>query len=359
MTLSEAYAKNRPNFLNGLRLLLAAGVIAWHSFALTGRDFSGLPAAQQLLSQVFVDGFFAISGFLIARSWMRNPNVRSFLQARALRILPAFWVCLIVTGLLFSPLSNLLSGAREPWAVLATAGPYIYMVGNAALWVFQRGIEGTLTHVPYQESWNGSLWTLAWEVMCYVAVMTLGLLHLIGRKAVLWILFVVILSASVGEQILDLEIATLENALRFGLMFLAGTLVAAHSDDVRVSKRLMSVAFILVGAAAFTPDYRLIGALPLAYGLIALGGLVSYGKLEFRNDVSYGLYIYAFPVQQLLASAGLYGLDVAVFWLLSTMLTVVLAAASWFLVEKPILRQKGRVRSRRGRLRTAPGVITR
>lgn len=84
--LSQVFDR-RANGLNLLRLLLAAGVIVWHSFPLTGHDVGWGPA-RQFLSSISVDGFFAISGFLITGSWLTRPKLLSFLRARALRILP-------------------------------------------------------------------------------------------------------------------------------------------------------------------------------------------------------------------------------------------------------------------------------
>ena len=88
----------RNNALNALRLAMAAEVILWHFFAVTGRVPPSAPV-RQLLFGVGSDGFFAISGFLITRSWINNPRVRDYLVARALRILPGLYVCLVVTAL--------------------------------------------------------------------------------------------------------------------------------------------------------------------------------------------------------------------------------------------------------------------
>src|SRR3954464_14054647 len=75
------------NALNAIRLLLAISVIVWHSFPLTGAAMPPKPVAQ-VLGEAGVDGFFAISGFLIVSSWMRHPQWWAYLKARFLRILP-------------------------------------------------------------------------------------------------------------------------------------------------------------------------------------------------------------------------------------------------------------------------------
>ena len=83
------------------------------------------------------------------------------------------------------------------------------------------------------------------------------------------------------------------------------------------------------------PDYRVVGAIPLAYAVIVSGALIQNKRLRLRTDLSYGVYIYAFPTQQLLAICGLVWLHPSVFFVVSAIATLPLAAVSWFLVEKP------------------------
>lgn len=335
--IADAYAPRRPNLLNVIRLLLAVGVIVWHSTSLTGKPYDGV--AAEFLGAVFVDGFFAVSGFLILRSWVRNPKVAEFLAARALRIFPAFWLCLVVTGLLFAPLSQLLAGSSPGFQ----ADNALYIVRNAALWIFQFGIQDTLQDVPYPGVWNGSLWTLAWEFLCYLAVLGLGLLGLwkyrwsaAAALGVVWLA-----SAFSVDDVIGSDNVT--NALRFSLMFLSGCVLAQFQDRIRISWAGAAAAAALVAASVWLPDYRLLGGPALAYLLIAIGGLVSRERLGLRNDISYGVYIYAFPVQQLLATWGGANSEPLMFALLATILTVPLAMLSWFGLERPMIRMRRKV----------------
>ena len=160
MNLDRAFDP-RSNSLNAVRLVLSLGVIYWHSFALTGAEIS-LGPARQFLSQVWVDAFFAISGFLIVSSWIRNPSAVTFLRARCVRILPAFYGCLFITAFVFAPLSLVVAGESADWV----PGAFHYVMSNSALWIREFGITGTLEDVPFPGVWNGSLWTLGWEFSC-------------------------------------------------------------------------------------------------------------------------------------------------------------------------------------------------
>jgi peptidoglycan/LPS O-acetylase OafA/YrhL len=328
----------RHNALNALRLALALSVIVWHSFPLTGADI-GLAPVRQIVSRASVDGFFAISGYLIVSSWIRDPRWLAFLRARALRILPAFWTCLIVTAAVFAPLSVMIRGAALPPGFVADSVSYV--VRNAALYMVQYDIAGTPSAVPYPNAWNGALWTLFWEASCYVGVLVVGVLGLMRRRAIFPSLFVVATLGVIVTSYGPVENFYVVTGSRFGIMFLAGALIHRHRDRIPVSPVLLIAASAVTIGAAWLPDYRVIAALPLAYVVICLGALGKSPRLRVRNDLSYGAYIYGFPIQQLLATAGAAAWGVPAFAAVSVAATLPLAAASWFLVERPALRLKG------------------
>lgn len=319
----------RANGLNFVRLSLALGVIVWHSFALSGIEIEWHPL-RQLLGEIWVDGFFAISGFLIVSSWARDPNAARFLRARLLRILPAFWVCLLVTAFAIAPLATGSLGSDN----------ISYVVRNFALWVFQFDIDGTPRSVPYPGVWNGSIWTLAWEFGCYLLVLGLGVTGLIRKRATLWTLFILCIGGTAAASLGLISNWFLITGSRFGIMFLAGAIVWQHRDRIPVNTITVigSVAVVILSLAL--PDYRLLSALPLAFLVLVTGAKITTPRLRLRNDISYGVYIYAFPLQQVLAICGAWTLGIPAFATLAMMATVPIAALSWFAVEKPALRFK-------------------
>ncbi|MBB3753008.1 peptidoglycan/LPS O-acetylase OafA/YrhL [Mycolicibacterium sp. BK634] len=366
-TLEEVFDPQN-NALNAWRLAMATGVILWHSWLITGRTISFEPA-HQLLRDVWVDGFFAISGFLITWSWTRRPRLRDYFVARGLRILPGFWVCLVVIAFVIAPISVAIQGG-SPGGLLLSSGPISYVLNNFGLLMRQSDIAGTPLGVPLPGEWDSSLWTLYWEALCYIAIAVLGITGLLRRRwvvpsllalAVLWSTQLPSMSAIVeappdkrppldaATQMLIAEGA----AARFAVMFLAGALLfqVRHVIPARWSLVALSVAIVL--AASLLPNYRWIGAFPLAYALVVSGALIHDPRLRLRTDLSYGVYIYAFPIQQILVICGLAFLAPPVFALIAAVITLPLAALSWFLVEKPAMSLKARL-GRRGPPAAAP-----
>ena len=327
----------RANALNFVRLLLAGSVIVWHGIRLAGQEIESVPL-RQFVVDFGVDGFFAISGFLIVQSWLRTPDWRRYLRARFLRIFPAFWTCLIVTAFLIAPLSTGLFGGEN----------LTYVLKNASLWIVQWGIAGTPTDVPITGVWNGSLWTLAWEFICYLGVLVLGIAGLLKYRAVLPICFALVLIVSAATSSGLVENGLLELASRFGIMFLAGALILQYRDRIPVNAVTVVLSVVVVAASMLLPNYRVVGALPLAFLVMLCGAAIRSPRFRLKNDISYGVYIYAFPVQQVLAIWGVHTWGTPVYIVLAMLGTLPLAIASWFLVEKQALKLNKRPLRERG-----------
>ena len=335
MRLVDVFDPKR-NSLNALRLMLAVGVMVFHSFPLTGTKLPSM--AHQLLGNVFVDAFFAISGYLILGSWMHRPRVLSYLAARCLRILPAFYIALVATALVLAPLGTLLSHNALDARFWHDAWSYI--TSNSLLRVQQYGIDGTPLDVPYPGVWNGSLWTLWWEFLCYLGVLALGVTSLLRWRGSVVVAFLLALVGVVMTSYGPVDNWLVATASRFGLMFLAGSLIYTFRDRIPARWYLVGISVVIVMISALLPDYRVIAAIPIAYAVIITGAKITMQPLRLPNDISYGTYIFAFPVQQVLASAGLFHAGAAIFAIVSIAATLPVAAASWFGVERPALRLK-------------------
>jgi len=347
----------RSNALNAWRLTLATGVILCHSWPLTGRRVSFAPA-HQLLRDVWVDGFFAISGFLITWSWFRNPRVRDYFVARGLRILPGLWVCLIITAFVIAPIGVAIQGGSA-FKLLLSRAPIEYVLENSAVLMVKHDIGGTPRWIPWPGGWDGSLWTLVWEVLCYIAIAGFGVAGLLRRRwlipallalALLWSAQLPPLGGIVEEPPnpqRHIDVATVRLvmetvAARFAVMFLAGALLYQFRNVIPTRWSLVAVSVVIVLAASLLPNYRLVAAIPLAYAIVVSGALIHNKRLRLRTDVSYGVYIYAWPMQQLLIICGLGVLHPIVFAIIAATATLPLAVLSWLLVEKRAISFKSR-----------------
>ena len=333
--MGEQFA-TRPNALTFVRLCLTLEVLLWHAYSLPASSW--LPdVAERFLSTVAVDGFFAVSGFLVCRSWCRRPDVGQFLLARARRLLPGLWVCLLVTAFVVAPLAAWVSGTPRP----GSAEQWGYVLGNADTWVSSWGIGSGPTGVPRPGAWNGSLWSLGYEVLAYGVVLALGVCGLLRREVVAglalscWTLGAVLAVAGWNNPASAAWLAP-----HLGFVFTCGALLWLYRDRVPVSGPLAAAAAGLVLVGALSPDPRLVAAPATAYLCVTAGlWLGRRPRLVLRHDLSYGCFLYGYPVQQALLLCGV-SLGWAGFAGLSVAAVLPLAALSWWLVERPCLRRR-------------------
>ncbi len=357
----------RHNGLNLIRLVLATLVLIDHALDLGGWSVGSLNFTH--IDSIAVYGFFGISGFLIAGSAVRNRPGR-YLWQRFLRIFPGLWVCLAVTGLLIGIVAYLhapLAHCGLSCYFSAPDGPFSYVYRNALLpnpYLYQFTIAGTPHGVPVPGNWDGSLWTLFYEFLCYLILVVLGRAGFLRRRAVtlaaaivLWgSIFVITLHRHFDRAFSYSHNTNAMNLMKFAAIFLVGAVIYLYRDVVPdagwiamacgigylASLYLPNGGFIVVRNPVYYFTASDLFAPLVAYPLLWLGIHLPpvLQKIGARNDYSYGVYIYAYPATQILAVFGVQRWGVAPFLILSVLLTAPLAIGSWWLVEKRALNLK-------------------
>ena len=321
----------RRNGFDLLRLLFAALVAVDHGI-------SAHSAGQARLGDYALDGFFLLSGFLVTRSWFRLESFPRFAWHRFLRIMPGFWVCLVVVAFVAAPVAALLQGMSPLVPFTGTPSAWDYVFQNAGLLIVHFDIAGILADLPKEDSFNGALWTLAFEAFCYAVVGVLGALGLLRRRPVLVPAAAGVLLVLTAMQEAGLPVLLDGRVIRLALMFLLGATAYLYADRVPMRGDLAAAAagLFLVSLALFD-DYRVLGAVPFTYLCLWAGTGFAW---RMRADLSYGIYIYHWPLQQILVLTALGSAPAAVFVPVSIALALLPAAASWYLVERPALRHK-------------------
>ncbi|WP_224026422.1 acyltransferase [Arthrobacter sp. NicSoilC5] len=331
--LGQRFAEGK-NSLNAIRLVLAALVIVSHSWWLGAYGPEPAPGGVKLGSWAVL-GFFGISGYLITRSRMRLAG-GDYWRARFLRIFPGLVTCVAAVAFVIAPLTAVLSGRRYwfPDAVLYFASNLSAGFPGVAV----GGIPGSLDGLPDPRLWNGPLWTLFWEIFCYVLV---GLLFLAFR-AELARIAVLCLSIAGTVAVFFVDAGWVASPTRYDwplvpvLTFLAGSLVFLYQDRIPVGRRAVVLYAVLVLLIASVGYAQSLVHLPLAIFLVAVSLHLPLSTVGSRFDISYGVYIYGWPVQQVLASTGLHtAVPPELFAAASLMLVAPLAWMSCRYVEIP------------------------
>jgi peptidoglycan/LPS O-acetylase OafA/YrhL len=331
-------ARGRNNNFNLLRFVAAFLVILHHAKPGDILLTWWLTNGQEDAGSVAVLIFFAISGFLVTQSFTRS-SLTGFLTARALRIFPALWVAVPFTIIVSS------FASAVPWGRYLTHPQTIrYWLHNSFMWDMQYTLPGAFLHVPMARSVNGSLWTLPAELRMYWVCAGLGLLGLYASRAAFNALFVALMVAGTIVRPETLPLTGTINVAQWEFAFLIGAAFLVNRDYIRLN---IPVAILLLLVSKYTIEDPYMGHLYLvpafAYATLVFG---LHPALFFRpftrlGDYSYGLYIYAFPLQQEMMFY-----HPKMNWLPRLALTfpIILGVAvlSWHVIEEPALRLKKR-----------------
>lgn len=328
---------HRANSFDALRLIAAFMVLVGHAFVLTGAG--PVPRVAGIPVHTFgVCVFFAISGYLIAGSWQRNRAPLLYLKSRALRIFPALIVVVVLTIVLIGPIAT----ARpfpDYWRDPLTSH---YLVN--ILLFGQYDLPGVFDGAAHTRSAvNGSLWTLGVEFTCY-----LGLLALLWGLPKLRAIPLVVAAAATGLVALlapsQPALMFLEPSMQMATFFFvaAAIRVGLAPKWIRLAPAVVALMCWLVASTLAPALSWPLGWLLLTYAAIGIGSanLPVLRRAGRFGDYSYGLYLWAFPVQQLVV--GFLRIDsLVVNIIVVSAITLPLAFASWHLVEKRALALKG------------------
>lgn len=341
--------RNANNF-DFIKILFAWLVIVSHSYVLLGNqgcDWLCEATHHYINFSYFgVKGFITISGYLIFKSLNRSPNLIDYLWKRVLRIYPALIIVLVLSVglayLIYQPTNNYFKFNKEA---------FDYILNNLSLYHNQWRIHGVFDTLP-NTAINGSLWTMGFEFFFYLMLLMIYPF----RKyplVIQIILCLTIIILFIGNIYFIDELRVMPFRLRvdfifeLGLFFMIGAFLGAIDwKDILYKKQMAIIATIITVAILYSQPNPIWLCFTWPYLVIFIG----QGSSKFSNwihanleDPSYGIYLYAFPVQQSIIY--FFHPSVTVLLWTSTLIAFGLGILSWKLIEKKTLQFKDLFRS--------------
>lgn len=341
------YVGSRDNNYNLIRFIAATLVLISHSYALATGESKLEPLREWLgitWGIIAVDIFFVTSGFLIAYSFFNRKSLSSFVWARFLRIYPGLLVailfCVFIVGLFFT-----------------TDSAYLYLTNEQTVKYFFKnitlvfGIEHQLPSVfhetPHRYLVNASLWTLPYELTMYCALAIAGIAVIYVNS----VLKVDIMTFAFITMPLLGALLTItnhfynfapENITRLFALFFMGAAFYLFRNKIFLSHKLTMLMMLAIAVSLLNADiFYITFFLSLPY-LVFYLAYIPNGKIRAFNkmgDYSYGIYIYAFPIQQSIAML-IPNVSISTMIWASFSTTIIFAFLSWHLIEKKCLALK-------------------
>lgn len=339
---------NRANNINLLRFIAAAAVLYFHMDFLLGK--TGYEIMGQGLGSIAVNVFFLLSGYLIANSWAHSSSFLSYFIRRVVRIFPALIVVVMVTVFAIGPAFTTLS--LEEYFSNPDTWKYLQCI----LLSRTGSLPGVFESVPYPSAVNGSLWTLRYEFAMYLLVpLVYVILDRAGSRRE--VAAFVMLGCSFAAHFLISGLgfpapAIIKQGVRLAVYFLVGSfvyefrLVKYFNEQYAVLALLAMLIFARESGLLCMP--LMLAATTIFVFGFALAPQPKFAKCFSKNDFSYGIYIWAFPIGQILVQLGegsssdsTLAYSIVVFTI-----SLVFAAGSWFLIEKPCMEWGKRLSKR-------------
>jgi peptidoglycan/LPS O-acetylase OafA/YrhL len=328
--------RNRSSGFDYLRIVLASSVILAHTTVICygQAGIATVPPSLRVLEIAILPMFFALSGFLVAGSLGRSANLKVFFGLRILRIVPALAMEVALSALILGPLLTTVS-LHDYFTSPAFLRYFLNIVGDVHF-----ALPGMFPTNPFPNLVNGQLWTVPWELYCYIA---LGALALFGFKNHRWKFFALLMIAQSVFLVHDVSGSGMAKRLTVGgsvllMSFLGGALIESFKERIAFDARMAVVAGAVFAACLVYPASRYLCPLPAAYLTVYLG-LLNPPKVRwmFSGDYSYGLYLYGYPLQQTVASFGGLYRHAYVNFAIAYALAAGCAVFSWWVVEKRAL----------------------
>ena len=344
-TLGDLF-RARPNEASNnylvLRLVAASLVIIGHAPGIAAQDPTYMDPVTRYLGYEYSGSvglyiFFVISGFLVTASYQRRGSLITFAKARALRIYPGLLVCTLISVLILGPCFT--NAQVVDYFDSSYTWSYLYNVGSLF------GYAPTLPSVVFNDrKWgivvNGSLWSIFVEARLYVVVALFGVFGLLDNRAranlTIAVLFVVNLLVPNALPFFE----TTRDTAMVSLFFAIGALAYLNRVDVPLKGAALALlALSCLLSRANDPVYQVFAGATLVYAVFFIAYLPKIRLPSFVQDYSYGIYLYGWPVKQVLAHflpwlapVGMMVLALPISWCLG--------ALSWFLIEKRALQWK-------------------
>lgn len=327
----------RENNFDLLRLLAALGVFLAHGLFLYDKTGPAFFDNTQSLGSLSVYVFFFISGHLTYQSWKRAPRLSVFAAKRALRIFPGLIVASAVSVFLIGTLVTHI----DRMEFLSSPSTWEQFLNYASALATRHELPGVFEHLPFPRAVNGSLWTIKYEITMYGLLALCGIAGLLSR----WTLLLLAMACFVTSMLPQPEVFPPGSPLAwkefwpFAAMFFSG---AAFNYLSSLPQRWMLLPMLAGLALTYAKGHAGLIQLGILIWLSSLIWLVAYfpplARMQPRHDLSYGIYIYAFPVQQAITEVCLaQGLSKLTCLLISLMLVLLLAWLSWTFIERPAI----------------------
>lgn len=354
LSLIEQKLQEKDNNFNIIRLFAAILVLFSHSYPLSGTpgEFFASTWGVETGGGIGVSIFFILSGFLVTRSLTYSGSVRKYIWSRSLRIFPALVIVILLTTFVFGSILS-----EQTFQQYFSQPATYHYLKNITLFPLHYSLPGVFVGNPMSNV-NGSLWTLPVEVAMYGLLLFVFMTIRLNKLSISLIFLLLLTGYMIGTVYYQLDWSnqgfnllpgvSLFNFLKLGMLFFLGSLVYFFRAKIKIKSDYFWMASFGLLLAPYT---KTVGFVIFSFSAAYLVMFIAFMNFDLNSytnkigDISYGMYIYAFPIQQSLVYYSGKSLSVPELTIYSMLFTSIFAYLSWHIVEKRVVGLKNRLGS--------------
>ncbi|HFV5711094.1 acyltransferase family protein [Escherichia coli] len=326
--------KKENNNIDIFRVIAACLVIWGHAYVISPEvgksDFITYLLPHDTSGSIAVKIFFFLSGLVVTNSILTTNSPIKFIASRFFRIWPALFFTCIICAYIIGPIVSTLP-LKEYFNPENRI--YLYVFNNISM-ITQYNLPGVFLDNPHPISVNGSLWTIPYEVYAYIILLCLFCIGIYKKPLLVAFLAVAITFESVSKiKIVFFSTPSNPEVPMLAACFAFGSVLAAYKNVISITLKTFISLWILYILLIDNPYSMYLSYAAIFIAILYLSKTNTLLKIKPKSDISYGVYLWGFPVQQIIA---MYFLNKGVLFnqILSIFICIVLGWASWHLVEK-------------------------
>jgi len=342
------YHNNNFDFL---RLLAAFFVFFSHCYSLYGyEEILHKYISYETLGGIGLSFFFVISGYLVCGSLDKSDKISFFVIKRLLRLIPALFLIVLLTTFILGPIMTFVTTEEY----FKNSHTYTYLL-NIFIFPIQYHLPGVFIDTEFKYMVNHHLWSLPIEASMYIILVLLFMLKLIDIRFLVPLLIFLLAAYSQFPQFnMDYERVEILGMKRtylakYGFLFFSGVLIFKLRDIVPLKRAIFIFCCLVLVMVIGNEFGNIFAAIVIPYmvyylAYANLGSIIrNIGKY---GDFSYGFYLYSFPIHQIFVQIYGQNINFVLFMVLSFFATLLCAIISYYVIEKPALNLKGKIKKK-------------